>query len=46
MEKRMTGKKFNYLFELIEFVNENRISQEDIQKIYLDRYNVILIYWN
>lgn len=42
----MTGKSFYYLSELIEFVNENRISREDIQKIYIDRYNVILIYWN
>lgn len=45
MEKRITYKIFNYLTGLIEFVNRNRISQEDIQKIYIDKYKIILIYW-
>jgi hypothetical protein len=46
MKKRLTYKKFNYIVGLIEFVNRNSISQEDIQKIHIDKYNIILIYWN
>lgn len=43
--KKLTYKNFNYLIGLIEFVNRNRISKEDIQKIYIDKHNIILIYW-
>ena len=44
MKKRLTYKKFNYLIGLIEFVNRNSNSQEDIQKIYIDKYDIILMY--
>lgn len=45
MTKRLKYQNFLTNYELVNFVNENKITQENIQNIILCKNALVLFYW-